>query len=54
MPATLNDFDTAAAEAKTELLANPNWTAKEIAAWWKRWYMTAGHKRLGRVLVKLA
>lgn len=23
----------------------------EIGAWWKRWYMQAGHKRLGRVVM---
>lgn len=22
-----------------------------LADWWKRWYMQAGHKRLGRVLM---
>lgn len=26
----------------------------ELANWWKRWYLEAGHKRLGRVLLKYA
>lgn len=26
----------------------------ELANWWKRWYLEAGHKRLGRVLMKYA
>lgn len=53
-PATAIDFDAAADEALEEIRENINqWTAKDIAAWWKRWYMTAGHKRLGRILVKL-
>ena len=25
-----------------------------VANWWKRWYVDAGHKRLGRVLLKHA
>lgn len=25
-------------------------TAQDVAAWWKKWYPVAGHKRLGRVL----
>lgn len=28
-----------------------DWQAKDGALWWKRWYMKAGHKRLGRILV---
>ena len=28
--------------------------ARQVADWWKRWYMEAGHKRLGRVLLKYA
>lgn len=23
-----------------------------VAAWWSKWYLKAGHKRLGRILVK--
>lgn len=28
-------------------------TLVELADWWKRWYMEAGHKRLGRVVMLL-
>lgn len=24
-----------------------------VAKWWKKWYLKAGHKRLGRLLAKL-
>lgn len=27
---------------------------KFIAEWWNKYFMTAGHKRLGRVLLKIA
>ncbi len=26
---------------------------KKMAAWWNKWYLKAGHKRLGRVLSKM-
>ena len=26
-------------------------TLKNLAEWWNRWFMRAGHKRLGRVLM---
>jgi len=29
-------------------------TAQDLIDWWYKWYMTAGHKRLGRVLVQIA
>lgn len=45
-------MDAAAAEAAKEFQAS--WTAPEVATWWKKWYMTAGHKRLGRILVQMA
>ena len=25
-----------------------------LARWWKEWYLKAGHKRLGRILLKYA
>jgi hypothetical protein len=30
------------------------WNARALAAWWERWYLKAGHKRLGRALVEIA
>lgn len=48
-------MDNAAGEAETELRANISaWTAVNLAEWWSRWYLKAGHKRLGRVLVAIA
>ena len=55
MPANeeiMRQMDEAAEQAETELDQNlENWSAKEIIAWWSKWYMRTGHKRLGRLLV---
>lgn len=51
-------MDTAAQQAKEnleDLLASGGLdeaTVKRIAGWWKDWYRTAGHKRLGRIIVQ--
>lgn len=51
----MNDFDIAADAAREELPTDlSEMTAEELAAWFAKWYRTAGHKRLGRMLVKLA
>ena len=47
------DKDAVAAKEELERQLN-DWRAKDVALWWKRWYMKAGHKRLGRVLVDLS
>ncbi len=48
-------MDDAAKEACDELTKNiKSWTAQDLTTWWSTWYMRAGHKRLGRILVKLA
>jgi len=53
--AKLKVMDDAAEEAKKELLENiEQWSAKDLIAWWARRYLTAGHKRLGRVLVAIS
>lgn len=26
----------------------------ELLLWWVKWYLSAGHKRLGRILVKIS
>ncbi len=53
--AKLAEMDRAAAVAKDELVINlDQWSARELIAWWARSYMSAGHKRLGRVLVALS
>ena len=50
-------MDQAAVEAEKELRqrleAGPT-PAIFIAEWWSKWYMKAGHKRLGRLMVKIA
>jgi len=45
-------FDEAAEKALAELREHMDaWSARDLAAWWARWYLKAGHKRLGRILV---
>ena len=50
----LAKMDAAAEEAEKDLATLDQAAAKTIAAWWLKWYMKAGHKRLGRIMVKLA
>jgi hypothetical protein len=51
---TQAEMDQAAAQAKEELQQHfGNWSAQELATWWIRWYLKAGHKRLGRILVAM-
>ncbi|MFA6599814.1 MAG: hypothetical protein WC352_07495 [Candidatus Omnitrophota bacterium] len=50
----MKQMDEAAEAAKKELHKSfADWTARDIVAWWSRWYLKAGHKRLGRTLVAL-
>jgi len=47
-------MDEAAAQAQVELQEHFNeWSAQDIVTWWMKWYIKAGHKRLGRVLVAI-
>ena len=46
--------DAAAEEAERDLSTLDQATVETMAAWWLKWYMTAGHKRLGRILVRIA
>jgi hypothetical protein len=51
----LGKMDRAAVEAQFELQQDVHsWSAYDLMDWWSRWYLKAGHKRLGRILVKLA
>jgi hypothetical protein len=50
----LAEMDAAAREAEKDLATIDQTAVETIAAWWLKWYMTAGHKRLGRLLVKIA
>lgn len=48
-------MDEAAKEAAKELVgALPADAVEVVAEWWAKWYRQAGHKRLGRLLVKYA
>jgi hypothetical protein len=49
------EMDADAIRARTELEQNlDTWRARDLAIWWNRWYLKAGHKRLGRTLVDIA
>ncbi|HKM77477.1 MAG TPA: hypothetical protein VJZ03_00240 [Candidatus Bathyarchaeia archaeon] len=50
----LAEMDAAAGEAEKDLNTIDQAAVQTIAAWWLKWYMKAGHKRLGRIMVKLA
>ena len=50
----LAKMDAAAEEAAEDLKTLDPAAVETIAAWWLKWYLTAGHKRLGRLLVKIA
>ena len=47
-------MDEAASAAHEELARNLEaGSARDLAAWWANWYLKAGHKRLGRILVAI-
>ena len=46
------EMDSAAMDAEEALAELPVDAVKAVAQWWFDWYMKAGHKRLGRVLVR--
>jgi hypothetical protein len=49
------EMDAEAVRARSELDQNiDSWNARAVAEWWNRWYLKAGHKRLGRTLVEIA
>lgn len=50
----LEGMDKAAKQAATELATLPRDAVAQVAGWWARWYMQAGHKRLGRALLVYA
>ena len=46
-------MDEAAVRAKVELDAGyEKWSAVDLVKWWTTYFGTAGHKRLGRLLVE--
>jgi len=46
-----NQMDNAAEEAAHELKGLPDSVVLAIGEWWSAWYLQAGHRRLGRVLL---
>jgi hypothetical protein len=50
----LAKMDAAAEEAERDLASLNQEAVQALAVWWSKWYMAAGHKRLGRLLVKIA
>ena len=50
----LAKMDAAAEEAERDLSTLDQAAVERIAAWWLKWYMKAWHKRLGRIMVKIA
>lgn len=50
----LAEMDAAAQEAEKDLATLDQAAVQTIAVWWSKWFMKAGHKRLGRIMVKLA
>lgn len=47
-------MDKAGKQAKAELFQKgATWDAPALSVWWKKWYLKAGHKRLGRALLEL-
>ncbi len=48
-------MDEAAEKALEEIKANLGaWSAADLIQWWVKWYLKAGHKRLGRILVAIS
>jgi hypothetical protein len=50
----LAKMDAAAEQAESDLATLDQEAVRTLAVWWLKWYMNAGHKRLGRILVKVA
>jgi hypothetical protein len=50
----LAKMDAAAEEAERDLASLDQGAVEALAVWWLKWYMKAGHKRLGRIMVKVA
>lgn len=50
----LEQMDMAAREAAKELDALDREAVNKVAQWWRKWFLKAGHKRLGRLLIQRA
>ena len=51
---TSEQMDEAASEAKQDLSNLTDEAVKAVAGWFAKHYLKAGHKRLGRILVKIS
>lgn len=49
---TFEQMDEAAKQAEEDLKNFDQKAVEIVANWWNKWYLKAGHKRLGRMLVK--
>ena len=49
---TLEQMDEMAKQAEQEFKQLDIKAVEIIGNWWFKWYLKAGHKRLGRILVK--
>ena len=49
---TPEQMDDAAREAQDDLVNVDQEAVEKVKVWWEKWYMKAGHKRLGRIIVK--
>lgn len=49
---SFEEMDAAAKEAEQELQKIDPKIVDTLGEWWFKWYLKAGHKRLGRILVK--
>ena len=45
------EMDNARDQAETALNSLPRDVVKTMADWWSQWYLAAGHRRLGRLLL---
>lgn len=50
----MEEMDKAAQDAEKDLENLTGESVHSVADWWLKWYLTAGHKRLGRLLVSIA
>ena len=49
-----DEMDGAAISAEQDLELVSNEVLAEVAGWWSKWYLKAGHKRLARILLQYA
>ena len=46
------EMNAAAVEAQNDLVNVDQEAVEKVRIWWEKWYRKAGHKRLGRIIVK--